>query len=172
MKDTTDTTEKKKKAKDLFAETKIRMMMEIYKVSRTKAIKMIAERAAEKAVAQENDRTETADGRTIRQECLPIDAIRILLLPVAKKYGLRRVFLFGSYARGEAKPESDIDLLIEEGDLGTAAKFMDLVDTLETRLGKPVDIVTANKAYSDSSRAGKRLLRNIERDKVLVYEGA
>lgn len=105
-------------------------------------------------------------------ECLPIDAIRILLLPVAKKYGLRRVFLFGSYARGEAKPESDIDLLIEEGDLGTAAKFLDLVDTLETRLGKPVDIVTANKAYSDSSRAGKRLLRNIERDKVLVYEGA
>ena len=74
MKDTTDTSEKKKKATDLFAETKIRMMMEIYKVSRTKAIKMIAERAAEKAVAQEKDRTETADGRTIRQECLPIDA--------------------------------------------------------------------------------------------------
>ena len=105
-------------------------------------------------------------------ECLPIDAIKTLLLPVAKKYGLRRIFLFGSYARGEAKPESDIDLLIEEGDFGTAAKFLDLIDALEARLGKPVDVVTANKAYNDSSRAGKRLLRNIERDKVLVYESA
>lgn len=53
MKDTTDTTEKKK-AKDLFAETKIRMMMDIYKVSRRKAIEMIAARDAEKAVPAES----------------------------------------------------------------------------------------------------------------------
>ena len=105
-------------------------------------------------------------------DCLSIDSIRTLLLPIAKKYALKRIYLFGSYARGEANAGSDIDLLLEGGDYGTVNKFLELAEALETRLGKPVDIVTATKVYSDVSRAGKRLMRNIERDKVLVYESA
>lgn len=35
------------------------------------------------------------------------------IAPVAKQYGVKAVFLFGSYARGEAREDSDIDLLVD-----------------------------------------------------------
>ena len=41
--------------------------------------------------------------------------IRQLILPIAQRYGVERVFLFGSYARGDAMPGSDIDLRIDSG---------------------------------------------------------
>ena len=42
-----------------------------------------------------------------------IEEIKKRIEPIAKKYGLRAVYVFGSYARGEADAESDIDLLID-----------------------------------------------------------
>ena len=42
-----------------------------------------------------------------------IDEISRRIQPVASAYGLRAVYLFGSYARGEATENSDIDLLID-----------------------------------------------------------
>lgn len=42
-----------------------------------------------------------------------VDEIACRIQPVAKAYGLRAVYLFGSYARGEAREKSDIDLLID-----------------------------------------------------------
>ena len=40
-----------------------------------------------------------------------IDEIREKVKPIAEKYGIEKVWLFGSYARGEATEESDVDLL-------------------------------------------------------------
>ncbi len=48
-----------------------------------------------------------------------IEEITRRVSPVAKKYGLPAVFLFGSYARGEATAESDIDLLVDLSGTGT-----------------------------------------------------
>lgn len=42
---------------------------------------------------------------------LTLDEIRKKVAPIAKKYNLKAVFLFGSYARGQAREDSDIDLL-------------------------------------------------------------
>ena len=42
-----------------------------------------------------------------------IDEIKKRITPVAQKYGLSAVYLFGSYARGEANENSDIDLLVD-----------------------------------------------------------
>lgn len=44
-----------------------------------------------------------------------VEEIRNIVHEIAPKYGVERVSLFGSYARGEAKPDSDIDLRIEKG---------------------------------------------------------
>lgn len=44
-----------------------------------------------------------------------IPEISDMVDPLAKKRGFESAFLFGSYARGEAEPDSDIDLLIEAG---------------------------------------------------------
>ena len=38
-----------------------------------------------------------------------------LILPVVKKYPVDKVILFGSYARGDASDQSDIDLIVESG---------------------------------------------------------
>lgn len=42
-----------------------------------------------------------------------VDGLKACVSPIAKKYGLRAVYLFGSYARNEATEDSDVDLLID-----------------------------------------------------------
>lgn len=56
-------------------------------------------------------------------------------------YGVRKIFLFGSFAKGRPKRSSDIDLMVEfERPIGL--KFMDLADHLEKLLGRKVDLLT------------------------------
>lgn len=42
-----------------------------------------------------------------------LDEIRRIIVPIAQKYNLSAVYLFGSYARGTAKEDSDLDLLVD-----------------------------------------------------------
>lgn len=53
-----------------------------------------------------------------------IDELRGIVLPLARERGLGGVRVFGSYARGEATPESDIDVLVD----GRGARFLDICD--------------------------------------------
>jgi len=46
-----------------------------------------------------------------------IEEIKIIAEPIARKYGLERVYLFGSYSRGDANENSDVDLRIDKGAL-------------------------------------------------------
>ena len=48
---------------------------------------------------------------------LQIEDIKRSVTKLAKKYGAERVYLFGSYARGEATEQSDIDLRIDKGSI-------------------------------------------------------
>lgn len=58
-----------------------------------------------------------------------------------KKYPIERLALFGSYARGDQREGSDIDILVEfNGDIGW--EFFDLADELEKILGHRVDLVS------------------------------
>jgi len=59
-----------------------------------------------------------------------------------EKLGLSRVAVFGSTARGEAQPGSDIDLLVEFRHPVGFFRFLDVKAYLETLLGYPVDLVT------------------------------
>jgi len=61
---------------------------------------------------------------------------------IAERHGAKNVRVFGSVARGEAGPESDIDLLIEAGPLTSAWFPGGLVADLEDLLGRRVDVVT------------------------------
>ena len=56
-------------------------------------------------------------------EIITAHTLSYLILPIVKKNNLKGVYLFGSYARGEATPESDIDLMIVGGDLNTAERY-------------------------------------------------
>jgi hypothetical protein len=94
-----------------------------------------------------------------------IDEIASIVTPIAQRYGVTAVWLFGSYARGEATEASDIDLLIDGGDItslwGVSAFRLDLEDALQ----KPVDMITLGIEDRD-------FLDHIRRDEVRLYEAA
>jgi len=64
------------------------------------------------------------------------------ILRTASKHGACNVRVFGSVARGEARPDSDVDLLVEVGPNRTAFFPGGLVADLEELLGKKVQVVT------------------------------
>ncbi len=56
-------------------------------------------------------------------------------------FGVKRLGIFGSYAKGTPRPDSDVDIIIEfERPIGL--KFITLVDYLEQQLGKKIDVLT------------------------------
>ena len=77
---------------------------------------------------------------------MPPDQVLAILrahFPELQALGVRTLALFGSTARGEAGPDSDIDLLVEfEPPLGFD-RYMDAKFRLEALLGRPVDLVTS-----------------------------
>ena len=72
-----------------------------------------------------------------------VDEIRQIVAPIANKYHLKAVYLFGSYARGTATESSDIDLLIDTS--GTELKSLfalgALYCDLENARHKPIELI-------------------------------
>ena len=73
---------------------------------------------------------------------LTIPKIREVVSRVGKKYGIKNAFLFGSYANNSATDNSDVDLIIEKGDVRTYKQFFHLCEELESELGTEVDLLT------------------------------
>jgi hypothetical protein len=65
-----------------------------------------------------------------------------------EKYNVEKMGLFGSYARGEQKPESDLDLLVEFSKPIGFFKFIELEDYLTEKLGIKVELVTSDAIKS------------------------
>ena len=59
-----------------------------------------------------------------------------------KRFGVKSLAVFGSVARGEAGPESDVDILVEFEGRATFDRYMGLKFFLEDLLGRRVDLVT------------------------------
>ena len=92
-----------------------------------------------------------------------VETLREKTVPIAKKHGVSRMSLFGSYARGEADEESDVDILIDRGKMRGMIKYFDFVYDLEDELHCHVDVVTSGSSNIE-------FLENIKRDEVLLYE--
>lgn len=60
---------------------------------------------------------------------------------IEERFGVCSLALFGSVARGEARPESDVDILVEFRETPGLTGYMSLKFWLEDRLGRPVDLV-------------------------------
>lgn len=98
-----------------------------------------------------------------------IDEIIAIIAPIAKLHGVDRVYLFGSYARGEATEQSDIDLCIDAAAIRGMFALGGLYADLEEALQKRLDIVTVK---SLKYNADADFLENMQRDRVLIYEAA
>jgi predicted nucleotidyltransferase len=74
-----------------------------------------------------------------------IEEIKKKILPILEDYRVKKIGLFGSYARGEIKENSDIDILIEiEKDI-SLLDFVGLKQEIEEALGEKVDLVEYDK---------------------------
>lgn len=70
-----------------------------------------------------------------------IEDIKRKILPILKRYGVKRVGLFGSFVRGEMRKGSDIDILVEiEKDI-SLFDFVGIKLEIEEALGEKVDLV-------------------------------
>lgn len=91
-----------------------------------------------------------------------IEEIQSIVTTLAEKHGAERIYLFGSYARGEAGNSSDIDLRIDKGAIRGLALAGLLID-LEDAFGLPVHLVP-------TSSLDDRFLRSIQKEEILLYE--
>ena len=91
------------------------------------------------------------------------EQIRDITAPIAESYGVRSLSLFGSYARGEANEDSDVDLLLDRGSGARGWEIGGLYTDLSEALGKELDLVTVAGADED-------FLRRIRQDEVMLYE--
>ena len=80
--------------------------------------------------------------KDISSSVLTIKQIKLLIRPVIDKYHISDVYLFGSYARGEANNDSDVDIYCSSGDIESLLDLSAFKDELIQALGKRVDVVT------------------------------
>ena len=86
-----------------------------------------------------------------------------LIADYFKTQPIRKAWLFGSFARGEETPLSDVDLLVQYDDEGISLlKHAAMICELEEILDRPVDIVPEGTLYP-------RIAQSINQDKILIY---
>ena len=73
-----------------------------------------------------------------------VEEIKQRILPILQKYNIKRAGLFGSYARGEMREDSDIDILVEVADDISLLGFVGIKLEIEDILGKKIDLVEYN----------------------------
>jgi len=91
-----------------------------------------------------------------------IEEIKSKISVTARQYGVQKAYLFGSYARGEASLESDIDLCIEKGKIRTLFELSGFRQDLEEMLGNQVDVVTTTSLSGDFKD-------QVEKEMILIY---
>ena len=89
-----------------------------------------------------------------------MDEITDIVAPVARRYGVERIYVFGSYAKGTADESSDVDFLIYPGQV-RGLRYGELYTDLSEALEKGIDIV--------SNKVDEYFMDSIRNHMVLVY---
>jgi len=84
------------------------------------------------------------------------------IIDILKRYGAKSISLFGSYARGDFKDDSDIDVLVEFEDTITLIDLAHIIRIVKENIGLTLDIVTKNAL-------SPYLASSIEKDLTLLY---
>ena len=97
-------------------------------------------------------------------QMVSLPEIQKVVSQLSEQYGAERVYLFGSYARGDMTKDSDIDLRIDKGSI-RGLELAGLLVDLEDALGVPVDLIP-------TTSLDPRFLQSIQKDEVLLYEAS
>ena len=103
----------------------------------------------------------------MQKQVYSIDEIRKIVAPIAAQHGVDKIFLFGSYARGNATPSSDVDLCVDAPRLRGLFALGSFYADLEDALKKSIDVVTIGSLKYNKDET---FLENLRKDRVLLYE--
>lgn len=92
-----------------------------------------------------------------------VDEIKTVLLPVFIRYNVKKAVLFGSYVKGLADKNSDVDLLLDSGLRGL--NFISLIEDVRSALDKEVDVFDETHIIPNS-----KIDSEIAKDGVVIYE--
>jgi uncharacterized protein len=73
----------------------------------------------------------------------PLELLKKNEVEIKERFGVKRIGVFGSYARQEQKKDSDIDIFVDL-ERSTFDNYMELLFYLEGLLGKEIDLITQN----------------------------
>ncbi|GFH42359.1 hypothetical protein Hs30E_09100 [Lactococcus hodotermopsidis] len=101
---------------------------------------------------------------------LTIDEIKAKVAPIAEKYKISKIWLFGSYARGEADENSDIDLAYEldENILEFYLLFDEFKKNLEISLQIPVSIMSLDNIEKSRLPRIKEVKQNFGKESIVL----
>lgn len=91
-----------------------------------------------------------------------IEELKHIIEPIAQKYKVSGVYLFGSFARGDNHADSDIDLRIDKGDLKGMFALCGFYTEVSEALQMKVDVLTTGSLEKD-------FLEEIHKDEVTLY---
>lgn len=92
-----------------------------------------------------------------------IEELKSIVSPIAEKYQISRVYLFGSFARGDYDEQSDIDIRIEKGNLKGMFALCGFYTEVSEALERKVDILTTGSLSEE-------FLESIKKDEILLYK--
>ena len=92
-----------------------------------------------------------------------IHTIKETITPIARSYGVKRIYLFGSYAKGSANENSDIDLLVEKGKPMSLLTLSGMRQSVQEALDLSVDLVTTTGIEDE-------FYKEIAGTEILLYE--
>ncbi len=96
---------------------------------------------------------------------MSITEITEKISPILSAYGIKKASIFGSFSRGDNRPDSDVDLLVELGPGPMDIyEYMQFREDLKKKLGKDVDVIT-NRSLNEHLKA------YILPDLKSIYEG-
>ena len=90
-----------------------------------------------------------------------IESIKAEKTYLQKQFGVEEIALFGSYARGEEKTDSDVDILVKMS-VKTLRNYIGIIDYLQEKLKAKIDLVTKHDHLSE------RFTRLINKDIIYV----
>lgn len=99
----------------------------------------------------------------MNKRILSLEDIVTLVRPLAERYNAKELYLFGSYARGEADENSDLDFLVIGGDKFKLTNVFALGEELREASQKKVDIFEIHEINQDSE-----LYKTIMQDRILI----
>ena len=101
-----------------------------------------------------------------------IEQLKERVRPVAIKYNLPAVYLFGSYAKGEATEYSDVDILVDKTGTELRGLFAmgGLYNELSEALGKQIDLVTTSALKQESTKQRTPwFVENLNKERIKIY---